>query len=52
MNEENKKKLAFISGMLLKVIHGLDLTYNEVQSLENIVDELDYDKIEENEFRW
>ena len=52
MNEEERKQLAYIAGLLLKVACDYELTMGEMQSLKNIVDDLGYHNIEEDYFRW
>lgn len=52
MTEEERKQLAYVVGMLLKVVSGIDLTQNEIQSLENIATDLDFYRLSEDEFRW
>lgn len=52
MDEESKKILAYITGLLLKVATGQELTDNEVQSLENIADDLGSWNIPEKYFRY
>lgn len=52
MDEESKKILAYITGLLLKVAIGQELTDNEVQSLENITDDLGCGDIPEKYFRY
>ena len=52
MNEEERKMLAYIAGMLLKISSGEILDSNELQSLENIRDYLGFYHIEEDYFRW
>lgn len=52
MTEEERKQLAYVAGMLLKVVSGIDLTQNEIQSLENIATDLGFYRLPEDEFRW
>lgn len=52
MTNEEKKQFAYVVGMLIKVSQGISLTGNEIQSLENIADDLGFHKLPENEFRW
>jgi len=52
MSEEERMMLAFVAAMLVKVESGLSLTCNEIQSLDNIADELGYNEIDEKHFRW
>ena len=52
MNEDDKKYIAFLAGILQKVIYNEPLSDNEMHSLSNIVDELGFYKLDENEFRW
>lgn len=51
--DENKTKmLAFMLGVLLKVVNGDEVTGNEVQSLENIAEDLGTYTLDEKEFRY
>ena len=52
MNEEERKQLAYVAMMVLKVSRGESLSLNESQSLQNIVDDLGFDEIDEKYFRW
>ena len=52
MDEESKKILAYIAGLLYKVVTGQELTDNEVQSLENIASDLGCWDIQEKYFRY
>lgn len=52
MDEESKKILAYITGLLLKVVTEQELTDNEIQSLENIASDLGCRDIPEKYFRW
>lgn len=52
MTDEEKKQLAYVVGMLIKVVSGIDLTTNKIQSLENIASDLDFYNLPEDEFRW
>ena len=52
MDEESKKILAYITGLLLKAVTGQELTDNEVQSLENIAGDLGCWDIPEKYFRY
>ena len=52
VTNEEKKQFAYVVGMLIKVSQGISLTGNEIQSLENIADDLGFHKLPENEFRW
>lgn len=52
MSNEERKQMAYIVGMLLKMASGSNLTPNEIQSLENIANDLGFFNINENEFRW
>lgn len=49
---EDKNIIAFIAGILLKVITGEDVNENEIQSLENIVGEMGFYDLDKNEFRY
>ncbi len=50
MNTEERKQLAYLAGIVLKLARGESLTADEEQSLENIVHELGFEKIPEDEF--
>lgn len=52
MDEESKKILAYVTGLLLKVVTEQELTDNELQSLENIASDLGCWDIPEKYFRW
>lgn len=52
MNDNEKKQLAFISGILLKLVTNVEVTDNESQSLENIASDLGCFDLKESEFRW
>jgi hypothetical protein len=52
MTEDERKQLAFISGMLLKVLTGQQVSENEIQSLDNITSDLGFWNLDEKEFRW
>lgn len=52
MTDKEKKQFAYVVGMLLKVVSGIDLTENEIQSLENIASDIDFYNLSEDEFRW
>lgn len=52
MSEEERKQLAYIVGMLLKIARGEELDGNELQSLENMRDDLGFYEIEEDYFRF
>ena len=52
MTDEEKKQFAYVVGMLIKISQGSSLTGNEIQSLENIAEDLGFHKLSENEFRW
>lgn len=52
MTDEERKQFAYIAGMLLKVVHGDELTLNEIQSLENIASDLRFWDIPEKHFRY
>ena len=52
MTDEERKQFAYVVGMLLKVVSGIELTQNEIQSLENIATDLDFYSLLEDEFRW
>lgn len=52
MTGEEKKQFAYVVGMLIKVSQGISLTGNEIQSLENIADDLGFRDLLEDEFRW
>ncbi len=53
MNEE-KKIIDYLAYLVLKLARGEKLDSNELQSLQNIVDDSEYDFDDENsrDFRW
>ena len=55
MNEEERKMLAFLAKCVYKIATGSavnDFSSNEIQSLQNICDDLGADDIAEDAFRW
>lgn len=52
MTEKEQKQLAYVAHMLWKLATGLDVDFNERQSLDNIADELGFQEIDENYFRY
>ena len=52
MTEKEQKQLAYVTHMLWKLATGLDVDFNERQSLDNIADELGFQEIDENYFRY
>lgn len=52
INNKEKKQLAFIVSVLVKVIISQEITDSEIQLLENISYELRYMDLEEDEFRY
>lgn len=52
MDENKTKMLAFMLGVLLKVVNGDEVTGNEVQSMENIAEDLGTYTLDEKEFRY
>lgn len=52
MSDEEKKQLAYIAGMLLKIATGQFCDQNEMNSLANIASELGFYDLDEKEFRW
>lgn len=52
MENNYKKELAFVSHLLLKLIYDEEINSNERQSLENIVADLDFHDLKEDEFRY
>lgn len=49
---DETKVLAFVVGILLKVINDDNVTGNEMQQLENIADEIGTYRLEKREFRY
>ena len=47
-----RKFLAYVTGLLLKVVTEQELTDNEIQNLENIASDLGCWDIPEKHFRW
>lgn len=52
MNKDETKILAFLVGVLIKVVCGQEVDQNEVQSLENIAGDLGTYFLDEREFRY
>lgn len=52
MSEQERKQMAFLAGMLLKLAHGESLDLNECQQLDNIASELGFNDLDEKEFRY
>lgn len=52
MSEQERKQMAFLAGMLLKLAHGGSLDLNERQQLDNIASELGFNELDEKEFRY
>lgn len=50
--DSGNKRLAFIALILLKVVTRAEVTLNEIQQLENVVEDLGADKLNPNEFRY
>ena len=52
MNDEERKQMAYLAGMLWKIGTGQTLDGNELQSLDNIASDLGFQDLDEREFRW
>lgn len=52
MTDEERMQVAFVAGMLLKISTGSKLTDEEIQSLQNIVEDLGFYNIPERYFRY
>ena len=53
MTERERKMMAFIVEMLLKMCwNNPVVSANEIQQLDNIANELGFDDLDENEFRY
>lgn len=52
MNDEERKQMAYLAGMLWKIGTGQALDDNELQSLDNIASSLGFQYLDEREFRW
>lgn len=52
MSDEERKQLAYLVGMVLKLARGETLDLNEYQSLDNIASDLGFWDIPEKEFRY
>ena len=52
MENNYKKELVFVSHLLLKLIYDEEINFNERQSLENIIADLDFHDLKEDEFRY
>ena len=52
MNEDETKILAFLVGVLIKVVCNQEVDSNEVQQLENIAGDLGTYSLDEKEFRY
>lgn len=50
MSEKERKQMAYIAEMLWKIGAGLYLDGNELQSLDDIVSDLGFQFLSENEF--
>lgn len=50
--KELRDQLAFVSGLLWKVLIGVEVTDNELQSLSNIKDDLGFYDLPDSRFRW
>lgn len=51
VEEKYKKIFAFMAKIIYKLSTGQDISNNEIQSLDNIMSELDVE-LDENEFRY
>ena len=52
MTYNERRKMAFLAGMMHKLACGQCLTDNEIQQLDNIASELGFDDLAEDEFRY
>ena len=52
MTYNERRKMAFLAGMMHKLACGQCLTDNEIQQLDNIASELEFDDLAEDEFRY
>ena len=52
MDERERKQMAFLAGMLLRLAHDVWLNDNELQQLDNIASELGFNDLDEKEFRY
>lgn len=52
MDELERKQMAFLAGMLLRLAHGEWLNHNEIQQLDNIASDLGFNELDEKEFRY
>lgn len=51
MDAENKM-MAFVALILFKVVTNMEVTSNEIQQLQNVVDELGANELAADEFRY
>ena len=52
MDERERKQMAFLAGMLLRLAHDEWLNDNELQQLDNIASDLGFNDLDEKEFRY
>lgn len=52
MDERERKMIAFLAGMVWRLANGEYPNFNEMRQLDNIMSELGYQDLDENEFRY
>lgn len=52
MDNDERKVIAFLLGVVYKLSIDQDLDFNETQQLYNLMDEFGTDDLDENEFRY
>lgn len=52
MNEEEKKQLAFLYGIVVKMLSNSEITNSEMIQIQNVADDLGYEDLAPDEFRW